>query len=511
MSETENISGERPVAPTPKRRRVLRVFIRILLVIAIVVVLGGLYLVSFILGKPKPTVDYLALLNQMTKVEGRSEADNAWPDYEKAIQLHTWDDNDTVLNRVLDGSFRPFRDLNEPQQKAMETWVQRNEDAWKAFVQAANKPYCWREYRLLGPNDLNPDFVMSDAPMMRIDMAPFKSLHELWVLGYWRVRAQSGHGRPQAALDDCTALIRAGRHWSENKTVIESLMGMHISSIGYYGLLATLAESSASDADLVPLERWLRTIHPRPEGIVDLRAERLTFLDIVQHSFTRGGIGGGHLIPRSVWPLVCGNSVVITMSPLASNPDLQQRVLYTVMALVHARRDATVSRYESLYEQANRIIALTPFKARTSGLSLPIKAPDIFNRQFHFDSFVGEARYFVVAALLSPLPKLGALGYEIRTLHEAVLTILAVRRYQADKGRCPETLEELAQAGYLDHVPLDPYSDKPLVYRRTGGDFILYSVGRDMKDDGGTTSQFGGRPERWGAPDKGDAVLWPPQ
>jgi hypothetical protein len=38
---------------------------------------------------------------------------------------------------------------------------------------------------------------------------------------------------------------------------------------------------------------------------------------------------------------------------------------------------------------------------------------------------------------------------------------------------------------YLSAIPMDPYSGRPLVYRRVGDTYVLYSVGRDGKDDGG--------------------------
>lgn len=41
----------------------------------------------------------------------------------------------------------------------------------------------------------------------------------------------------------------------------------------------------------------------------------------------------------------------------------------------------------------------------------------------------------------------------------------------------------------------DPYSKSEFVYRATGSDFILYSVGQDMRDDGGDTDEAGLRPD----------------
>ncbi len=41
----------------------------------------------------------------------------------------------------------------------------------------------------------------------------------------------------------------------------------------------------------------------------------------------------------------------------------------------------------------------------------------------------------------------------------------------------------------------DPYSKSEFVYRATGSDYILYSVGQDMRDDGGDTDEAGLRPD----------------
>jgi hypothetical protein len=61
---------------------------------------------------------------------------------------------------------------------------------------------------------------------------------------------------------------------------------------------------------------------------------------------------------------------------------------------------------------------------------------------------------------------------------------LALRCYQTQQGHPPASLEELS-AKYLSHVPEDPFSGQPLVYRAQGTNWLLYSVGPDGVDDGG--------------------------
>ena len=61
---------------------------------------------------------------------------------------------------------------------------------------------------------------------------------------------------------------------------------------------------------------------------------------------------------------------------------------------------------------------------------------------------------------------------------------LAARCYQMDQKKTPDSLEQLVPK-YLQRVPLDPFSGKALVYRSTGTNWLLYSVGEDKIDQGG--------------------------
>jgi len=60
---------------------------------------------------------------------------------------------------------------------------------------------------------------------------------------------------------------------------------------------------------------------------------------------------------------------------------------------------------------------------------------------------------------------------------------LALRAYQAERGRYPDSLDDLAQAGWA--VPADSFTGEPYHYRLEGTGFIVWGVGRDLDDDGG--------------------------
>jgi hypothetical protein len=97
-----------------------------------------------------------------------------------------------------------------------------------------------------------------------------------------------------------------------------------------------------------------------------------------------------------------------------------------------------------------------------------------------------------------------------------------------EKGGYPTNLSLLVEEEYLANLPIDPYSDKPLVYKKTDDNFTLYSLSRNLEDDAGEPaysyyrSDEGGvemirwpadgykkRAEQWR--DEGDTVFWPLQ
>jgi hypothetical protein len=65
-------------------------------------------------------------------------------------------------------------------------------------------------------------------------------------------------------------------------------------------------------------------------------------------------------------------------------------------------------------------------------------------------------------------------------------TAIALERYRLAHGQYPDSLAPLAPK-YIEAVPYDVIGGQPLHYRlEANGQFILYSVGWDEKDDGGT-------------------------
>ena len=61
---------------------------------------------------------------------------------------------------------------------------------------------------------------------------------------------------------------------------------------------------------------------------------------------------------------------------------------------------------------------------------------------------------------------------------------LALKAYHNKTGSYPASLDELRQV-IPWKVPEDPFSGRPLIYKRQGAGFLIYSIGADLRDDGG--------------------------
>ena len=71
---------------------------------------------------------------------------------------------------------------------------------------------------------------------------------------------------------------------------------------------------------------------------------------------------------------------------------------------------------------------------------------------------------------------------------------VALAACKAEKGEYPERLGELVPE-YLKRLPQDICAEGPLTYRGIGKGYLLYSIGKNMRDDGGEDDDIAVRAE----------------
>jgi hypothetical protein len=455
--------------------------------VGVLILLFCFYTIWFLTGRPTINVDYLAMLNQMNKPQVRDE-DNAWPHYEKAISLFT-EPNQELNNMVkftAPGRIS-FGSLADEEQQKIGKWVKLNEATWQEFVAASSKSYCYREYQY------DPNAKDEDKWLFNVLLPHLAELRRLARVGIWRARMQIDANQPQQAVEDCLAIARCGGHWQGKGTLVEQLVGLAISRLACGEILNIVETKSLSSADLKHLQQQLVQIYPQGCPLMNTEGERLLFMDAVQHVFTEGGPGGGHLVPHKL-----GSLGDITGSADEVRINIVRLPFYTAAAMLHAGRDETIARSNEIYDRLRKLARTSPYERHisdTNGIDGEI-------------STLSKYRFFLLQILMPAAGRASEIAYWGRAHYQATVTVLALKRWRLEHNEYPARLDELATGGYLKELPMDPYSDKPLVYKKTDDNFTLYSVGPNFKDDGGQSGKNReGRVQKWA--DNGDMVFWP--
>jgi hypothetical protein len=100
-------------------------------------------------------------------------------------------------------------------------------------------------------------------------------------------------------------------------------------------------------------------------------------------------------------------------------------------------------------------------------------------------------RWSALARMILPMhSRIGSIVADRRENFDVAHAAVAVKLYTLDKGAPPKTLAELVPK-YLPALPMDEMVNKPLLYKTDGG-VRVYSVGRDLKDNGGERGNVGG-------------------
>ena len=431
-----------------------------LVFLSMLIVLGGRR--GFVVDKINRSVDYVAQLNDMAKA-GRDEKDNAGPFYERAIELYS------KAPEGIDLKMRNLwpTELDAGQLRLWKEWVESNSDALDEVEAAAGKSGYWRKHQ--------GKFVWEIESM---NMAALRGLTEVLML---RAKLSATAGRIEDSMEDIALCYRLGLHMRNSQPLVDQLVGTAIWGRAAQNARLLLARAGAGEALLEEFQRRLEQLADEQPESFDLSLAKLETLDAIQMVFADDGKGDGQILMGAVLKLT---------SPEASEwrEELSERELLRFCGL---GRRQTIDATERVFEHIDGVLKRTPWELNEEEICID---DDVIN--------LTDENIFILMFLPGIDPLL-SVSSRVTTDTAGLITTLALLRYKADRDQFPEKLHVLLSEGYLKELPMDAYSGKPLVYRRTRESFVLYSFGADFDDDGGKRS-------KWGKGDKGgDQVFWP--
>ncbi len=411
-----------------------------------------------------PSVDPARLAQYLPKRiqdEEKLRQENAYRLYQEALSASrtATDDNSYVLGLIRRASSLPF--WHSP---ALDRWTLYHESTHREWVKTAGMLLATSAEARLGKGDLT---------------------------GSW---------------DDILALLRVARHACQGVPVGEARQGLVlIEQRGLSLALRWAADPKQSPATLKTALDSFQALPPMPGPAEMLAIEAEVTDRTLQRPQAR-------LVDLLLGDMRARRGVDIQAA-------LMTQFITTPWEVARARRLA-----RSIFTSYAVVAAMPAWKrSGTSGEGL---------RVVLFEDLIASTpivRHFLV----NPDPIISLTDHN-EAARRGVLQVLALRRYQLQHdGRLPLMLQDLVHEGELSELPIDPYSGQLFQYRPAEGQLVLplsvvlalpsapapefessrgmrllYSVGEDRSDNGGSS---GSNDLVFPLPDKPGAVPDPPQ
>jgi len=97
--------------------------------------------------------------------------------------------------------------------------------------------------------------------------------------------------------------------------------------------------------------------------------------------------------------------------------------------------------------------------------------------------------------LMPPVDKMVSAENRCRAVLATTVVAIACERFRVANGRYPSTIHEIPKS-LLPSIPDDPFTGNPLIFKPLSDGLVIYSVGADLVDDGGSnldlTAKIGG-------------------
>lgn len=307
----------------------------------------------------------------------------------------------------------------------------------------------------------------------KLVLAHYATMRRLAILLQYQAVQEAREGNMAAALADVHAIFHMSRHLSVEPVLLGVIQARAIESTGYAGLAEILdiapitAQQAVAVKSALPTTNWAAAVHRGKQGE---RAYGLYYLELMRRTGAELDIVG---VSLKKWGLL---------------PSWSRRILH-VLWLPFFKLDAV-----HYIRQFNKTVDNTP----------------VFVNQRGAAAYTGMDSdelpwYAIVTKVLLPIFGNTSFIIERSEVDRRQAEIaLALHLHRAATGQYPIKLQELSEgAPQSTPLPLDPYSNKPFVYHRARNAFLLYSIGRNGKDDGGKFKQTP-------PPDKVlDDLVWP--
>ncbi len=296
-----------------------------------------------------------------------------------------------------------------------------------------------RPYAVFEESQFEPSAALPRYAVLKSLVAPFRA----------SACVELEAGKPDAALADIATIFALAEAAGSEPVLIGGLVQIAIIDLSLQPVWFGLAKHLWQEPQLVQLEARLARMNIVADIQRCLRGERTYALALM----TGGNAGGG---------AKSDPSDSATRNALRSLP-----AGFRYQSEVHIAR--AVQFLIDKFDPAGPSVKLS------TDMSLEVRS--YFKRRTLYNTLA----YMLLPALAKADEKAASEQAGVTLARVAC----ALERHRLATGAYPEQLTELTPR-FIDRLPVDPVNGQPLKYRREAPDrFVLYSVGFNLKDDGG--------------------------
>jgi hypothetical protein len=373
-----------------------------------------------------------------------------------------------AVDKLLDDvTSRPWTKEQIP---PLAEWAKANQAPIDLLVEAS------RRERYYAPSEslINGDRDMLVAMLLPMVQGTRGAGRALSVRAMWH----AGEGRPMEAWEDILAIHRLSHLVTQGYTLVEQLVAIALSDIACDCTVTFLDHAELTPEQARQVQRDLAGL---PNFAVMARSlntgERLMALDAFIHMGSGGGsemfsgmTGGGNDFGNTAFDIVSvdwnltlrdANRWYDRLVAAAQLPDREARV--AALAKVDADLQLLVAETRTPTRLLAGVVSRQQRSRVVSGMMLGLFLPALN----------------------------AAIEAEDRqnTTLELTRLVAALAVYRAEHGGYPESIDKLVP-GVIERLPVEVYSAKPFVYKRSADGFLLYGVGANAIDEGGSNEQY---------------------
>jgi hypothetical protein len=345
-------------------------------------------------------------------------------------------------------------------------WVAINEVPLSIVAGASRRP---RYYSPLVSTPVNQ--------LTRVQLPLEQSVMHLSGLLSARASLRLGDNDIDGALDDILCSFRLGRLYSQGPIVIGRLASMALERYAFQTVTILLSSDELNDEQLARLTSEYDALTPlaRIDDAIDV-VERFHTLNVIQE-FLAGRL-------------------TLEFEP-APPTGLMARVRFVERAFRNMRMhpDTPLRIANDWYDDLSACAAAPTWREFKSEWEVMDARRTAFTRDHAVQMwFVGLGLWtseigraggdFFVQQTTPHLGQIGEARFRADARHRLLQIALALARYRSERRQYPQTLAELSPE-YLAEIPLDPFTDEPMVYRLNANGYVLYSLCSNLLDDGG--------------------------